>query len=218
MAPYEPVLNPSKSENFYARCILDPIQNTTCQFGMHEAKIVKMILSQSIVINKLSIETKPEFDSDGRVMYVPNVSGKPYLITDSHRDSPIGFGVKISATKKTYIIQRRVSGEGRSRSEGKSPSQVIRATGFDPIHQCFDRRRLVVVPGQQGCMCRSKTTSYFKRGEVSGDLWGQSILTSAQTVLICNKAVTWIYWCLMPVAFGALCQSTGGLIPSLTKI
>ncbi|MBD8223230.1 tyrosine-type recombinase/integrase [Pantoea agglomerans] len=89
---------------------------------------MKMTLNQSIIINKLSIGTKPEFDSDGRVVYVPNISGKPYLITDSHRDSPVGFGVKISATKKTYIIQRRVSGGGRSPSEGKSPSQVIRAT------------------------------------------------------------------------------------------
>ncbi|ADP11605.1 putative integrase [Erwinia sp. Ejp617] len=37
-------------------------------------------------------------------MYAPDISGKPYLITDNHRDSPVGFGVKISATKKTYII------------------------------------------------------------------------------------------------------------------
>ncbi|MDQ0020110.1 tyrosine-type recombinase/integrase [[Curtobacterium] plantarum] len=89
---------------------------------------MKMTLNQSLIINKLSIETKPEFDSDGRVVYVPNISGKPYLITDNHRDSPVGFGVKVSATKKTYIIQRRVSGGGRTPSEGKSPSQVIRAT------------------------------------------------------------------------------------------
>jgi len=89
---------------------------------------VKMTLNQSLIINKLSIDTKPEFDSDGRVVFVPNISGKPYLITDNHRDSPVGFGVKVSATKKTYIIQRRVSGGGRSPSEGKSPSQVIRAT------------------------------------------------------------------------------------------
>ncbi|MGC0915354.1 tyrosine-type recombinase/integrase [Pantoea agglomerans] len=89
---------------------------------------MKMTLNQSLIINKLSIDTKPEFDSDGRVVFVPNISGKPYLITDNHRDSPVGFGVKVSATKKTYIIQRRVSGGGRSPSEGKSPSQVIRAT------------------------------------------------------------------------------------------
>ena len=88
---------------------------------------MKMTLNQSIIINKLSIETKPEFDSDGRVVYVPNISGKSYIITDNHRDSPVGFGVKVNATKKTYIIQRRVSGGGRSPSEGKSSSKVIRA-------------------------------------------------------------------------------------------
>lgn len=73
---------------------------------IHEATAVKMTLNQSIIINKLPIETKPELDSDGRVVYVPDISGKPYLITDNHRDSPVGFDVKSSATKNTCIIQR----------------------------------------------------------------------------------------------------------------
>ena len=51
-------------------------------------------------------------------MYVPNVSDKPYLITDRYRDSPVGFGVKISATKKTYIVQRLVSSPGNRPKTG----------------------------------------------------------------------------------------------------
>ncbi|EAY1320457.1 integrase, partial [Salmonella enterica] len=90
---------------------------------------MKMTLTQSIIINKLSIDVKPELDQQGRVVYLPNPERKPYLITDNHRDSPVGFGVKISATKKTYIVQRRVSSADKRQSTGgKAPKQVIRST------------------------------------------------------------------------------------------
>ncbi|WP_067707662.1 tyrosine-type recombinase/integrase [Erwinia sp. ErVv1] len=125
---------------------------------------MKMTLNQSIIINKLSIETKPELDSDGRVVYVPNISGKPYLITDSHRDSPVGFGVKISSTKKTYIIQRRVSGGGRSLSEGKSPSQVIRATvGNVSDFASIDQAREVARTYAQSMKSTKRNPNVIKR-------------------------------------------------------
>ncbi|WP_225181381.1 tyrosine-type recombinase/integrase [Pectobacterium aroidearum] len=89
---------------------------------------MKMTLNQSIIINKLSIDVKPAFDPEGRIIYAPNPGRKPYLITDNHRDSPVGFGVKISATKKTYIIQRRVDSGQRTATGGKAPQEVIRAT------------------------------------------------------------------------------------------
>nr|WP_247595495.1 hypothetical protein [Brenneria roseae] len=69
---------------------------------------MNMTLNQSIIINKLSVDVKPAFDPEGRIIRVPNPERKPYLITDNHRDSPVGFGVKISTTKKTDIIQRQV--------------------------------------------------------------------------------------------------------------
>lgn len=75
---------------------------------------MNMTLNQSIIINKLSVDVKPAFDPEGRIIRVPNPERKPYLITDNHRDSPVGFGVKISTTKKTDIIQRQVDpGNGR---------------------------------------------------------------------------------------------------------
>lgn len=108
---------------------------------------MKMTLNQSIIINKLSIDVKPSLDPQGRVVYIPNPERKPYLITDSHRDSPVGFGVKISATKKTYFIQRRVSvAESRPTTGGKSPQTVIRSTignvsDFTNIEQARDVAR-----------------------------------------------------------------------------
>lgn len=70
---------------------------------------MKITLNQSIIINKLSIDVKPSLDHDGQVIYLTNPDRKPYLITDNRRDSSVGFGVKISATKKAYIAQRRIS-------------------------------------------------------------------------------------------------------------
>lgn len=106
MAPSETPLNSHKPINLYTRSILATIWYTHLN---HWYTLMKMTLNQSIIINKLSIDVKPSLDPQGRVVYLPNPERKPYLITDNHRDSPVGFGVKISATKKTYIVQRRVS-------------------------------------------------------------------------------------------------------------
>lgn len=111
---------------------------------------MKMTLTQSIIINKLSIDVKPDLDQQGQVVYLPNPERKPYIITDNHRDSPVGFGVKISATKKTYIIQRRVaSADKRPSTGGKAPKQVIRSTignvsDFANIDQARDAARKFV--------------------------------------------------------------------------
>lgn len=126
MTPSDTPLNSHKPINLYTRSILATIWYTHLN---HWYTLMKMTLNQSIIINKLSIDVKPSLDPQGRVVYLPNPERKPYLITDNHRDSPVGFGVKISATKKTYIVQRRVSSPGnRPKTGGKSPSEVIRST------------------------------------------------------------------------------------------
>lgn len=126
MAPSETTLNPCESIKLYTSSIPVSIRVyiLTCWYTF-----MKMTLTQSIIINKLSIDVKPDLDQHGRVIYLQNPERKPYLITDNHRDSPVGFGVKISATKKTYIIQRRVSSaDNRPETGGKAPKQVIRST------------------------------------------------------------------------------------------
>lgn len=144
VAPCETLINPCESLNLYTRSILATIWYTHLK---HWYTSMKMTLNQSIIINKLSIDVKPSLDPQGRVVYIPNPERKPYLITDSHRDSPVGFGVKISATKKTYFIQRRVSvAESRPTTGGKSPQTVIRSTignvsDFTNIEQARDVAR-----------------------------------------------------------------------------
>ncbi|EFC9689708.1 integrase, partial [Escherichia coli] len=87
---------------------------------------MKTTLNQAFIINKLSINVKPELSSSGKVVFEANPDQKPYIVFDDHRDSPVGFGVKVSLTKKTYVIQRRVASSDRNVSEGKKPSSVLK--------------------------------------------------------------------------------------------
>lgn len=71
---------------------------------------MKTALNQNLVFKSLSIDVKPVLEG-GKLIFQPNPTGAPYIVFDSHRDAPVGFGVKVAATKKTYIIQRKVQGK-----------------------------------------------------------------------------------------------------------
>lgn len=106
-----------------------------------------MELSQTLVLHKLAFGALPEPDASGRVVYVPNASGTPSLVFDTHRDAPPGFAVKVSAAKKTYVVQRRVGdavirakvGEVRdfpniasAREAASRLDQAIKSSGRNP--------------------------------------------------------------------------------------
>ncbi len=110
---------------------------------------MKTTLSQAFIINKLSIGVKPTLNHAGKVVFEANPEHKPYIVFDDHRDSPVGFGVKVSLTKKTYVIQRRVSSSDRSVSEGKKPSSVLKVkvgnvSDFPNIDQAREVARQLV--------------------------------------------------------------------------
>ncbi|HGF4334769.1 tyrosine-type recombinase/integrase [Serratia ficaria] len=110
---------------------------------------MKTTLTQSFIINKLSVHVKPELSSSGKVVFEANPDQKPYIVFDDHRDAPVGFGVKVSLTKKTYVIQRRVSSGDRSVSEGKKPSSVLKVkvgnvSDFPSIDQAREAARQLV--------------------------------------------------------------------------
>ena len=67
---------------------------------------MKTQLNQDLVL-KLTLEKKPVREVRGKLEFEPNPSLKPYIVTDSHQKAPVGFAVKVGATKKTYLIQRR---------------------------------------------------------------------------------------------------------------
>lgn len=63
------------------------------------------------VVKRLRLEELPVgVDAKGRLQVVPNSSLKPYIVWDSTREAPPGFGIKV-AGKKTYIVRRKVHGK-----------------------------------------------------------------------------------------------------------
>lgn len=92
---------------------------------------------------------KPTLNHAGKVVFEANPEHKPYIVFDDHRDSPVGFGVKVSLTKKTYVIQRRVASSDRNASEGKKPSSVLKVKvgnvcDFPSIDQARELARQLV--------------------------------------------------------------------------
>jgi hypothetical protein len=68
---------------------------------------MKTELSQELVL-RLSLGMAPDsFDSKGKIVFTENTGMKEWILFDSHRKAPVGFGVKV-AKGKTYIIQKRI--------------------------------------------------------------------------------------------------------------
>ncbi len=65
----------------------------------------KIALNDTVVA-KLNLTRKPVI-KEGKLSYIDNPDGKPYIVFDAGSDTPTGFGVKVGAKTKTYIIQRR---------------------------------------------------------------------------------------------------------------
>lgn len=92
---------------------------------------------------------KPVLSNTGKVVFEANPEHKPYIVFDDHRGAPVGFGVKVSLTKKTYVIQRRVSSSDRNASEDKKPSSVLKVkvgnvSDFPSIDQARELARQLV--------------------------------------------------------------------------
>jgi len=68
---------------------------------------MKMELSQTLVW-RLRVDEKPYFDPHGRVGFAPNPTRTPYIIFDTHKSAPRGFGINCHRHGASYLIQRRV--------------------------------------------------------------------------------------------------------------
>jgi hypothetical protein len=69
---------------------------------------MKIILNTKL-IEELSLQHKPvKQDLQGEVVF--KSAQTPYIVYDLHSSAPVGFGVKVGAMSKTYIIQRNIEG------------------------------------------------------------------------------------------------------------
>ncbi|RQZ74555.1 DUF4102 domain-containing protein [Burkholderia glumae] len=70
---------------------------------------MKADLNLALIKRLRLAETPVGLDAKGALVFEANVGNKPYILWDSNRDAPPGFGVRVAA-KKTYIIRRKVDG------------------------------------------------------------------------------------------------------------
>ncbi|KFD23308.1 tyrosine-type recombinase/integrase [Yokenella regensburgei] len=163
---------------------------------------MKTTLSQSFILNKLSIGVKPTLNDAGKVVFEANPDQKPYIVFDDHRESPVGFGVKVSLTKKTYVIQRRVSSGHRTVTEGKKPSSVLKVkvgnvSDFPSIDQAREAARqfvqtMITTKRNPNKIKREADVSELTMSEVFAQyrqhLLGRSKPAKQNTLNVLNKA------------------------------
>jgi len=72
-------------------------------------------LTLNLVRLDLQFDTRPKLDAQGtivtdakgKLVFEPNTSRTPYIVFDTSRDAPRGFGIKVGATGKSFLIQVR---------------------------------------------------------------------------------------------------------------
>lgn len=67
-----------------------------------------MALTATVVKEQLSFARIPVIDGGKIVKFAPNAAQKRYMVFDSHRDAPVGFGVAVNRTNTSYVLRRRV--------------------------------------------------------------------------------------------------------------
>jgi hypothetical protein len=70
---------------------------------------MRALFTQALV-QSLSFEKMPvRIHGRNAIVSEPNVRMMAYVIYDSHREAPVGFGVKVSSKTKIYFVQRRIN-------------------------------------------------------------------------------------------------------------
>ena len=113
---------------------------------------VKIELNKRIILDQLRIDEKPVGVVDGKMVFEPNPKKAPYIVFDTKL---VGFGVKVSAGRKTFVMQKKVAGRvvkakvgdvsdfaklEDARTKATELSLSIRQTGSNPN---AERRRLI---------------------------------------------------------------------------
>ena len=60
---------------------------------------------------RLGGDGTPVLGVDGRVVFVPNPTGKAWRCLDASPDAPVGFGLYVGKLCSTYVMQRMISGK-----------------------------------------------------------------------------------------------------------
>lgn len=120
---------------------------------------MKIELTKDVILNRLCIEKRPVGILGGEIVFEENVGRTPYIVFDTKLT---GFGVKVSASKKTYLMQKKVAGRVMkskigevaefvkvqdARDKAAGLSVMMRETGSNPN---TERRRLQLAEATLG--------------------------------------------------------------------
>jgi hypothetical protein len=173
--------------------------------------LMKILLNQDIVL-RLTLGQKPVSDKDGKI--VKTVENQaPYLVTDSNRKSPPGFGVKVGKTQKSYIIQRRHGSRvfqvtlgnvakflsiEDAREEAKRLSAEVETIGMNPnvakrlrsaaeitLGECFDDYLTFMTTRAQPA--KENTIKSFKKGRKYLAAWEKIKVRDLQDKAILDR-------------------------------
>lgn len=134
---------------------------------------MKTTLNQNIVL-RLTLDQKPNSIENGKLEFIDNDGGQPYILFDDHRDAPTGFGVKVAKTKKTYIIQRRLSGEKVIKAK------VGNVSDFSNIDLARDKARTLV----QLAMDTGKNPNSIERKRLASEITLSEAFTQYRNFLL----------------------------------
>jgi len=108
---------------------------------------MKITLNQNVVLDRRFTVAQRPILKDGELAFEPNSNHQPYIVFDDNRKSPVGFGLKVGATGKSYIIQRKVDGKvikakvgnvsnfaniDQAREEARKLAETMTQTGRNP--------------------------------------------------------------------------------------
>lgn len=107
----------------------------------------RVALTATMVKEQLSFARIPVINAAGKIVkFAPNADARRYVVFDTHRDAPVGFGVAVNRTNMSYILQRRVGTRvmkatigncrdlplAKARENAKAALETMRATGRTP--------------------------------------------------------------------------------------
>ena len=85
---------------------------------------MKIILDKRLVAG-FSFDAVPVIEGGKVVGTVPNTKQRHYIVYDDHGDAPTGFGIRVSQSVKTYILQVRQNAKVTTVKVGRHPDLLI---------------------------------------------------------------------------------------------
>jgi integrase len=132
---------------------------------------MRVELNQDMIL-RLSVDRKPlSIDGESKkIVFGVNDAQNPWILFDSHRKAPVGFGVKVGKSSKTYIVQRKVDGK-------VIKIKVGNVSDFDRIDDAREAARLLAVEAKASGVNPTTARRQQKASEITVEMAFQSYVS-----------------------------------------